>query len=98
MQAYLAGLTFALAASPCSTPVLATILAYVATRGDILQGGALLLSYTCGYVVASPCNTVVVVLPFITLEGKVMDEASCMRIDCGSCGVMGCVPVQWQPC
>lgn len=31
VQAYLAGLTFALAASPCSTPVLATLLAYVAT-------------------------------------------------------------------
>ena len=30
VQAYLAGLTFALAASPCSTPVLATILGYVA--------------------------------------------------------------------
>lgn len=31
VQAYLAGLTFALAASPCSTPVLATLLGYVAT-------------------------------------------------------------------
>ena len=30
-QAYLAGLTFALAASPCSTPVLASLLAYVAS-------------------------------------------------------------------
>ncbi|XP_051185884.1 cytochrome c-type biogenesis ccda-like chloroplastic protein 1 isoform X1 [Lolium perenne] len=35
VQAYLAGLTFALAASPCSTPVLATLLGYVATsRND----------------------------------------------------------------
>ena len=48
-QAYLAGLTFALAASPCSTPVLATLLAYVASRGDLLQGAALLLSYTSGW-------------------------------------------------
>ncbi|RLM70332.1 cytochrome c-type biogenesis ccda-like chloroplastic protein 1 [Panicum miliaceum] len=31
VQAYLAGLTFALAASPCSTPVLATLLGYFAT-------------------------------------------------------------------
>lgn len=30
VQAYLAGLTFALAASPCSTPVLASLLGYVA--------------------------------------------------------------------
>ncbi|KAK9790105.1 hypothetical protein WJX73_005907 [Symbiochloris irregularis] len=50
VQAYLAGLTFALAASPCSTPVLATLLAYVASKGELLQGGTLLLSYTCGYV------------------------------------------------
>lgn len=50
LQAYLAGLTFALAASPCSTPVLATLLAYVASKGDVLQGGALLLSYTSGWV------------------------------------------------
>ncbi|KAK3240010.1 hypothetical protein CYMTET_50106 [Cymbomonas tetramitiformis] len=50
VKAYLAGLTFALAASPCSTPVLATLLGYVATTGDGLTGGALLLTYTCGYV------------------------------------------------
>ncbi len=50
-QAYLAGATFALAASPCSTPVLATLLAYVSATKDPLQGGALLLAYTGGYVV-----------------------------------------------
>uniref|UniRef100_A0A0C9S8I1 TSA: Wollemia nobilis Ref_Wollemi_Transcript_11160_1441 transcribed RNA sequence n=1 Tax=Wollemia nobilis TaxID=56998 RepID=A0A0C9S8I1_9CONI len=50
VQAYLAGLTFALAASPCSTPVLATLLAYVATSKDPIVGGCLLLSYTTGYV------------------------------------------------
>ncbi|CAA6663584.1 unnamed protein product [Spirodela intermedia] len=43
VQAYLAGLTFALAASPCSTPVLATIL-------DMWHQRGLLLSYTTGYV------------------------------------------------
>ncbi|KAL9690536.1 hypothetical protein QQ045_010938 [Rhodiola kirilowii] len=50
VQAYLAGLTFALAASPCSTPVLATLLAYVATSKDPIIGGSLLLTYTTGYV------------------------------------------------
>ncbi|KAH7443735.1 hypothetical protein KP509_02G048700 [Ceratopteris richardii] len=50
VQAYLAGLTFALAASPCSSPVLATILGYVATSQDPLAGGGLLLAYTTGYV------------------------------------------------
>ena len=47
-QAYLVGLTFALAASPCSTPVLATLLAYVSTSQDPLLGGSLLLAYTIG--------------------------------------------------
>ncbi|CAN4102842.1 unnamed protein product [Withania somnifera] len=50
VQAYLAGLTFALAASPCSTPVLATLLGYVATSRDPFIGGSLLLTYTTGYV------------------------------------------------
>ena len=48
VQAYLAGLTFALAASPCSTPVLATLLAFVASTGDAVKGGSLLLAYTSG--------------------------------------------------
>ena len=34
----LAGLTFALAASPCSTPILATLLAYVSTTRDPVTG------------------------------------------------------------
>ena len=38
-QAYLAGATFALAASPCSTPILATLLAYVSTTRDPVTGG-----------------------------------------------------------
>jgi cytochrome c biogenesis protein CcdA len=50
VQAYLTGLAFALAASPCSTPVLATLLAWVASTGDPLTGGSLLLAYTSGYV------------------------------------------------
>ncbi|TXG67115.1 hypothetical protein EZV62_008390 [Acer yangbiense] len=50
VQAYLAGLTFALAASPCSTPVLATLLGYVATSKDPVIGGSLLLTYPTGYV------------------------------------------------
>lgn len=49
-KAYLAGLAFALAASPCSTPVLATLLGYVASSGDPYTGGALLITYTSGYV------------------------------------------------
>ncbi|KAL3156797.1 Cytochrome c-type biogenesis ccda-like chloroplastic protein 2 [Trebouxia sp. C0009 RCD-2024] len=50
MQAFAAGLTFALAASPCSTPVLATLLAYVSTTQKPVEGAGLLLAYTTGYV------------------------------------------------
>ncbi|MBE9127775.1 MULTISPECIES: cytochrome c biogenesis protein CcdA [unclassified Coleofasciculus] len=51
VRSYLLGLTFGLVASPCSTPVLAAILSWVATTQDLLLGGILLLSYTAGYVV-----------------------------------------------
>lgn len=49
VRAYLIGLTFGLVASPCSTPVLATILAWISTTKDPLLGSGLLLSYTVGY-------------------------------------------------
>ncbi|MDY6938234.1 MAG: cytochrome c biogenesis protein CcdA [Cyanobacteriota bacterium] len=50
VRSYFLGLTFGLVASPCSTPVLATLLAWVSTTGDPLLGSALLLAYTSGYV------------------------------------------------
>ncbi|MGB7443315.1 MAG: cytochrome c biogenesis protein CcdA [Coleofasciculaceae cyanobacterium] len=50
VRSYLIGLTFGLVASPCSTPVLATLLAWVSTRQDPILGAVLLLSYTAGYV------------------------------------------------
>lgn len=50
VRAYLIGLTFGLVASPCSTPVLATLLAWVARTQNMILGGVLLLSYTAGYV------------------------------------------------
>ncbi|MGB5596345.1 MAG: cytochrome c biogenesis protein CcdA, partial [Crocosphaera sp.] len=50
IRSYSLGLTFGLVASPCSTPVLATLLAWVATKQDLMLGGVLLLAYTVGYV------------------------------------------------
>jgi cytochrome c-type biogenesis protein len=50
VRSYLLGLTFGLVASPCSTPVLATLLAWVATTQDLVLGAVLLLTYTLGYV------------------------------------------------
>lgn len=50
LRSYLLGLTFGLVASPCSTPVLATLLAWVSTTQNLVMGGGLLLSYAGGYV------------------------------------------------
>ncbi|MDJ0678552.1 MAG: cytochrome c biogenesis protein CcdA [Xenococcaceae cyanobacterium MO_167.B52] len=50
IRSYLLGLTFGLVASPCSTPVLATLLAWVASTQDLLVGAGLLLAYAIGYV------------------------------------------------
>ena len=48
--AYAAGLTFALAASPCSTPILATLLAYTSTQDTAAVGASLLFVYSLGYI------------------------------------------------
>ncbi|PSN10809.1 cytochrome C biogenesis protein, partial [filamentous cyanobacterium CCP5] len=50
LKAYVLGLTFGIVASPCSTPVLATLLAWISSRQDPVLGGALLLAYAIGYV------------------------------------------------
>lgn len=49
-RSYLLGLTFGLVASPCSTPVLATLLAWVGSTQDLVLGAVLLLAYATGYV------------------------------------------------
>lgn len=50
VRSYLLGLTFGLIASPCSTPVLATLLTWVATTQDWILGAGLLIAYALGYV------------------------------------------------
>ncbi|MBE9028516.1 sulfite exporter TauE/SafE family protein [filamentous cyanobacterium LEGE 11480] len=50
VRTYLIGLTFGLVASPCSTPVLATLLAWLANTQDPVLGALLLLAYAAGYV------------------------------------------------
>ncbi|MBD2525873.1 cytochrome c biogenesis protein CcdA [Nostoc sp. FACHB-133] len=50
LRSYLLGLTFGLVASPCSTPVLASLLGWIANTQDLILGAVLLLSYTVGYV------------------------------------------------
>ncbi len=47
--AFLLGLLTGTVSSPCATPVLAVILAYVSTQGNIVYGGALLFAYAVGH-------------------------------------------------
>jgi cytochrome c-type biogenesis protein len=47
--AFFLGLLTGTVSSPCATPVLAVILAYVSTKGDILYGGSLLFAYAVGH-------------------------------------------------
>lgn len=50
VRSYLIGLTFGVVASPCSTPVLATLLTWVASTQNLILGAVLLLCYAAGYV------------------------------------------------
>ena len=46
---FLLGLFFGVVSSPCATPVLVVILAFVATKGQVLYGVALLFTYAIGH-------------------------------------------------
>ena len=48
-RAFLFGASTALVSSPCATPVLVSILGFVAATGDPALGAGLLLAYTLGY-------------------------------------------------
>lgn len=50
VRSYVLGASFGLVAAPCSTPVLATLLAWVAANQKPVVGAGLLLAYTVGYV------------------------------------------------
>ncbi len=47
--AFLLGMLTGTVSSPCATPVLAVILAYVSTQGDLTYGGSLLFVYALGH-------------------------------------------------
>ena len=49
LGAFLLGMLTGTVSSPCATPVLAVILAYVSTKGDMLYGSTLLFVYALGH-------------------------------------------------
>ena len=46
---FLLGLFFGIVSSPCATPVLVVVLTFVATKGQVLYGVALLFTYAIGH-------------------------------------------------
>lgn len=93
LQAYLAGLLFALAASPCSTPVLATLLAYVSALAQPVQGSLLLLAYTTGYVAplmlaATATSSLTQILAFRKYSGLVNQLSGSVLLAGGTYGVL----------
>lgn len=48
IMVFIAGCASGLVAAPCTAPVLATLLAYVATTGDVVFGGLLLFAFAYG--------------------------------------------------
>lgn len=49
LGSFFMGLFFGLVASPCATPVLAVILTYLASKGDLVFGGLMLFTYGLGH-------------------------------------------------
>ncbi len=49
LGAFLLGLFFGIISSPCATPVLALILTFVATKGEVAYGTSLLFIYALGH-------------------------------------------------
>lgn len=47
--AFLLGLLFGVVSTPCAVPILAVLLAYVASQGNIVYGGILLFTYALGH-------------------------------------------------
>lgn len=51
LGAFLLGLLFGVVSTPCATPILAVLLVYIASRGNLAYGGILLFMYALGHCV-----------------------------------------------
>jgi cytochrome c-type biogenesis protein len=49
LGAFLLGLLFGVISTPCAVPILAVLLAFIAAKGSVVYGGALLLTYALGH-------------------------------------------------
>ncbi|MHB9095181.1 MAG: cytochrome c biogenesis CcdA family protein [Eubacteriales bacterium] len=83
LPSFLVGLMFGLVMSPCATPVLAVIIAYVASTGNFYYGAGLLFVYGLGHglplIIAGTFTAAIKQLPrfqkyshYVTLAGGVI--------------------------
>jgi len=49
LGAFILGLLFGVISTPCAVPILAVLLTFIAQKGSLLYGGALLLTYALGH-------------------------------------------------
>jgi cytochrome c biogenesis protein CcdA len=49
LSAFFMGLLFGVVSTPCAVPILAVLLAFVASKGNVVYGGFLLLIYALGH-------------------------------------------------
>ncbi|MBN1223481.1 MAG: sulfite exporter TauE/SafE family protein [Candidatus Aminicenantes bacterium] len=64
--AFLLGLLFGIVSTPCAVPILAVLLAYVGSKGNIIYGGLLLFVYALGHSL------------LILIAGTSMGTAKCL--------------------
>ncbi len=95
--AFILGLFFGVVSSPCATPALVVILTFVATKGQVLYGVALLFTYAVGH-----CLLMLVagtftgfVEAFIKTRGVVNFSVWAKRLSGGVITAVGCWFI-WQ--
>lgn len=83
--AFIAGILGGIFSSPCSTPVLITLLAIVAGKGSIIWGILLLLFYSIGHgILAIVAGTSIGLVHKITLSEKYGKASTALKIVTGT--------------
>jgi cytochrome c biogenesis protein CcdA len=89
---FLLGLFFGVVSSPCATPVLVVILTYVATKGKVIYGTALLFTYAVGHcmLMLAAGTFTGFVESFIKARGVINFSAWARRLGGFMVAVVGC--------
>ena len=69
LGAFLLGLLFGVISAPCATPILAVLLVYIASKGNLAYGGLLLFFYALGH-----CALILVAGTSMGLAKKIIDS------------------------